>query len=54
MEKEDAGVLLQLIGAMNDSVNRMENFYSKGDAANLNLAKEEVLKIQKKIDSILR
>lgn len=53
MKKEDGIILIQLVGALKESVSKLENAYNKKDEKNLENVKKEILNLQKKIGSIV-
>jgi len=54
MKREDALLLLQLLYAMQDTVEKLEKYYERKDAENLARAKREVLELQKRIENLMR
>ena len=53
MEKEDVVVLAQLLNAIKEAVEKLEKYYKKKDMENLQVAKKEILSLQKEIDNLL-
>lgn len=53
MKKEEIAVLAQLLTAIKDAIDRLEEAQKKKDAEELEMAKREILSFQKKIDEIL-
>ena len=53
MKKEEVTTIAQLLTAMKDSVNKMEEAQRNNDAELLATAKREFLALQKRIDELL-
>lgn len=53
MQKEEITVLAQLLTAIKDSVERLEEAQKNKDAEELAVAKKEILSFQKQIERIL-
>ncbi len=53
MKKEEIAVLAQLLTAIKDTIERLEEAQKKKDSEELEMAKREILSFQKKIDEIL-
>jgi len=54
MKKEDISVLAQLLSAMKDSAEKIEEAQKMEDLELLTMAKREILSFQKQIDRILK
>lgn len=52
--KEDASVLNQLVGALEESRLKLEEYYNKKDHVNFNNAKKFMLTISKKISEVMK
>ena len=53
MEKEEITVLAQLLTAMKDSVEKIEEAQKNKDVEQLAMAKRELLAFQKRLDELL-
>jgi len=53
IKSEDLQVLAQLIHAMEDSINKLEEYYNKKDLEKFNRAKKAVIDFQQKINRIV-
>ncbi len=53
MKKEEIAVVAQLLTAMKDSVEKLEDSKRDGDSWKFEKAKKEILEIQKRIDEAI-
>jgi len=53
MKKEDIAVLAHLLSAMKDAVSMLESAEKNNDLEKANLAKREILNLQKQLDQML-
>jgi len=53
MEKGDVSVLAQLLTAMRDAVDKLEDAKNKNNMEELTAAKRAIMKFQKKIDETI-
>lgn len=52
--EEDISLLRQLVNSLEESEEKLEEAYKNQDAENFNKAKKFILKIQNKIDEIIK
>ncbi|MEK6928917.1 MAG: hypothetical protein AABW65_03100 [Nanoarchaeota archaeon] len=53
MEKEDVGLIAQLLTGIKDALNSLEEAQKNNDLEKLNSAKKEILNFQKEIDKLI-